>query len=81
MAERAQGTVFALFVRPDAEGRGIGRTLLAEAEAWLFANGWTEIWLLTGADPALRAHRVYRMAGWNAVGTVDDQLRYVKRAE
>jgi GNAT superfamily N-acetyltransferase len=63
MADRAQGTVFALFVRPDAERRGAGRTLLAEAEAWLFAQGWTEIWLLTGVDPALRAHHVYRKAG------------------
>lgn len=34
-----------------------------------------------GRDPALRAHHVYRMAGWNAVGTEDGQLRYLKRAE
>jgi len=81
MADRAQGTVFALFVRPDAERRGAGRTLLAEAEAWLFAQGWTEIWLLTGVDPALRAHHVYRKAGWNAVGIEDGQARYVKCAE
>ena len=81
MADRAQGTVFALFVRPDAERRGAGRTLLAVAEAWLFANGWTEIWLLTGVDPSLRAHHLYRKAGWKAVGIEDGQVRYVKPAE
>ncbi len=81
MADGAEGTLFALFVRPDAERRGVGRALLAAAEAWLFARGWPEIWLLTGEDPALRAHGVYRAAGWRAVGVEQGQVRYVKRAD
>lgn len=80
MADRGQGTLFALFVRPDAEGRGAGRALLAAAEAWLFEGGWEEVWLLTGREPGLRAHRVYRSAGWLPNGEEGGQLRYVKRA-
>jgi GNAT superfamily N-acetyltransferase len=80
MADGVQGTLFALFVRPEAEGRGVGRALLAAAEAWLFAGGWKEIWLLTGAEPSLRAHRVYRAAGWRAAGMEDGQVRYTKQA-
>ena len=80
MADGAQGTVFALFVRPDAQRRGVGSALLATAEAWLFERGWEEIWLLTGADPSLRAHGVYRAAGWGISGAEGDQVRYTKRA-
>ena len=80
MADAAQGTLFALFVRPEAEGRGVGRLLLEAAESWMFACGWPEIWLLTGRDPALRAHRLYRSAGWRVAGEEEGQLRYVKRA-
>lgn len=80
MADAAQGTVFAMFVRPGHEGRGLGRTLLHEAERWLFSRGWEEIWLLTGSDPALRAVGFYLHLGWKAAGLqADGQTKYVKR--
>ena len=82
MADASQGTVFAMFVRPGWEGRGLGRALMREAEAWLFARGCAEIWLLTGGDPALRAHGFYRHLGWRGTGVQPDgQLRYSKRRE
>ena len=80
MADARQGTVFALFVRPEAEGRGHGRALLRAAEDWLFAAGWETIWLQTGKEPHIRAHRVYRAAGWELVGPADhEDVRYEKR--
>lgn len=80
MADAQQGTVFALFVRPTAEGRGYGRALLREAEAWLFDAGWEIIWLQTGAEPGFRAHGFYRAAGWLLVGAADHgDVRYEKR--
>jgi GNAT superfamily N-acetyltransferase len=80
MADAGQGTVFALFVRPGYEGRGLGRTLLKHAEDWLFSRGWSEIWLLTGSDPGLRAVGFYKHLGWQAVGVQDDgQTKYIKR--
>ena len=80
MADSARATVFALFVRPGFEGRGIGRRLMAEAEAWLFAQGWDQIWLATGDDESLRALGFYRHLGWVPAGVLDDgQIRFVKR--
>lgn len=80
MADAARATVFALFVRPGFEGRGIGRHLMAQAEDWLFGHGWDQIWLATGADESLRALGFYRHLGWVPAGMLDDgQVRFVKR--
>ena len=79
MADAAEGTVFAMFVRPGWEGRGAGRALMREAEAWLFGEGRGEIWLLTGSDPALRANGFYRRLGWTqAEWGADGQVKYVR---
>lgn len=68
IADAEDGNLFALFIRPGQEGRGLGRALLRRAEAWLASQGWREAWLLTGADRALRAQRFYRAAGWRVAG-------------
>lgn len=82
MADARTGTVFALFVRPEAEGRGHGRALLAASERWLFDAGWETIWLQTGREAENRAHRVYRAAGWTLVGGADhEDVRYEKTRE
>lgn len=47
MADAGTGSVFALFVRPGFEGRGLGRLLLREAEAFLFETH-PKMWLETG---------------------------------
>lgn len=79
MADAAEATLFALFVRPGFEGRGIGRRLLEAAEAWLAARGCAEARLLTGAAPGLRAPGFYRHLVWVEDGTAaDGQLRFRK---
>jgi GNAT superfamily N-acetyltransferase len=76
MADAARGTVFALFVRRGDEERGLGRALLAEAAEWLFARGWDEIWLTTGAD-APGANAFYRRVGWREDGIAENgEIRY-----
>lgn len=82
MADARSGTVFALFVHPDAEGRGYGRALLHAAEEWLFAAGWETIWLETAQEPHFRAHHVYRNAGWHFIRSADHgDVRYEKRRD
>lgn len=66
-ADPADGTVWALFVDPGAEGRGIGRTLLAKTLGDLRAVGYTRAGLTT--QPGSRAERFYRRGGWIACGT------------
>jgi GNAT superfamily N-acetyltransferase len=80
MANAVEATIFAMFVRPASEGRGLGRVLMKEAEEWLFAQGCTEIWLLTDANPRVRASGFYRHLGWEDAGVQDDgQVKFTKR--
>jgi GNAT superfamily N-acetyltransferase len=80
MANAAERSVFALFVRPEAEGGGIGQALLDAAENWLFSKGIPEIWLATGRDPKLRAHAFYLAHGWRRSAALPDgQILYTKR--
>lgn len=67
MADVEDGCVFAAFVRPQFEGLGIGRRLMAQAEALLFQHHST-LWLET-ADGS-RASGFYRALGWQAVASV-----------
>jgi hypothetical protein len=54
--------------------------LLRVAEDWLFAAGWQTIWLATGQEPHLRAHRLYQATGWTLAGPADHgDVRYEKQ--
>lgn len=77
-ASGKEPNLFALFIRPGYEGRGIGRRLLAMAEAWLRSAGVREARLST--EPGTRADRFYAAAGWErgALGP-DGEVRYSRR--
>lgn len=62
IASLADHTIWALFVHPDYEGRGIGKELLSLAVDWLFEQGADVISLTS--DPNTRADRLYQAAGW-----------------
>jgi GNAT superfamily N-acetyltransferase len=84
IADAAEATVFGMFVLPSHEGRGLGRRLMAAAEAWLFASGCRALWLSTDSDPKVRAHGFYRRLGWAPDGMTvgvdgSPEIRYVKR--
>ncbi len=59
--------VWALFVHPDFEKRGIGRLLHNEMMNWYFENTDKLVWLST--SPGTRAEQFYRRAGWQENGT------------
>ncbi len=62
------GNIWALFVAPKFERRGVGRALHDAMVAWLFGRGLERLWLTTA--PATRAFDFYVAAGWRAVGEV-----------
>lgn len=61
-ADRENASIWALFVRPGHEGRGLAKALLALAVDWLFALGHERIVLST--TPGTRADRFYAAQGW-----------------
>lgn len=69
-ADPAVGSVWALFVEPAEEGRGIGRALLSAIMGDLRRAGWTRARLTT--QPGSRAEHFYRRAGWQPAGVADD---------
>src|SRR4029453_18438839 len=64
-ADTRDGSIWALFIDPEHEGRGIGRALLTKACAVLRDAGHPAATLTT--DPGTRADRFYREAGWTAL--------------
>ena len=58
--------VWALFVKPGFEKKGIGRRLHDEMMDWYFSQTVETIWL--GTAPFSRAEAFYRKAGWREVG-------------
>lgn len=76
-ADPRDGSIFALFIDPAHEGRGIGRALLDAACASLARDGHAVACLTTGTGT--RAERFYRLNGWTDVGRTDDgQLIFQK---
>jgi GNAT superfamily N-acetyltransferase len=65
-ADTRDGSIWALFIEPLAEGRGIGRALLPRALNDLRAKGWKQARLTT--EIGSRAERFYRRFGWHEGG-------------
>jgi GNAT superfamily N-acetyltransferase len=72
--------VWALFVHPDFEKRGIGRILHDEMMNWYFESTDKTVWLST--SPGTRAEAFYRKAGWLEKGVYGkDEIRFEMNKE
>lgn len=60
-------SVWALFIDPGFEGKGIGQLLHNTMLDWYFKQTQEKVWLGTAFHT--RAERFYRKAGWTEVGT------------
>ncbi|MGC4039907.1 MAG: GNAT family N-acetyltransferase [Flavobacterium sp.] len=67
IADLADENIWALFLHPDFENKGIGRKLHDTMLDWYFATGKEYVWL--GTSPDTRAETFYRKSGWAANGT------------
>lgn len=80
MANAQEGSIFIIAVLPEFAGCGVGRALMATAEAWLRSQGFVEIWLLTTNNPKLRAYGFYQHLGWTPTDAGSDGLiKFIKR--
>ena len=66
MADKANGSIFALCVLAEYEGRGLGSRLLTLALDWLWDSGAERVWLST--SPGTRAARFTRNEGGSKWG-------------
>ncbi len=66
IADLKDHNIWALFLDPEFEKRGIGQQLHKVMLDWYFSQTKHTVWLGTAFDT--RAERFYRAAGWTAVG-------------
>lgn len=75
IADLKEENIWALFLKPEFEGRGIGRQLHELMLNWYFSKGKENVWL--GTSPNTRAERFYRNLGWTENGlNGDDEIRF-----
>lgn len=67
IADLEDHNIWALFLRPEAENRGIGKTLHRLMLDWYFSQTQETVWLSTAAGS--RAEGFYRKMGWTEAGT------------
>ncbi|RZM11044.1 MAG: N-acetyltransferase [Pedobacter sp.] len=67
IADLKENNVWALFLRPENEGQGIGKQLHNIMLKWYFEQTQDKIWLGTGFNT--KAVEFYRRQGWREVGT------------
>ncbi|WP_229256478.1 GNAT family N-acetyltransferase [Duganella lactea] len=61
-ADKTDASIWALFISPPHEGKGLAKQLLKLATDWLFEQGNACVRLSTGAET--RADRFYLAQGW-----------------
>lgn len=66
IADLRENNIWALFVKPEFEKKGIGRKLHASMLDWYFMQTNKNVWL--GTSPNTRAEKFYRMLGWKEIG-------------
>lgn len=80
MVHTPEKTIFAMFISPDFQGRGVGRLLMKKAENWLWMQGAEEIWLLTTNNPNFRSYGFYLHLGWTPTDVQPDrQIKFIKK--
>jgi ribosomal protein S18 acetylase RimI-like enzyme len=66
IADLVDKNIWALFVHPEFERKGIGKKLHDTMLTWYFNQTKETVWLSTA--PNTRAEKFYRKAGWKDVG-------------
>jgi len=69
IADLQDNNIWALFIDPEYEGKGIGKTLHEMMMNWYFKQGKDHVWL--GTSPDTRAAVFYEKAGWKNTGMVN----------
>lgn len=75
IADLQEENIWALFLKPEVEGLGIGSKLHDLMLDWYFSTGKQQVWLAT--SPGTRAEKFYRKKGWTAAGKHgEDEIKF-----
>ncbi len=75
VADLKDDNIWALFLKPEFEGKGIGWHLHQIMLDWYFSTGKNNVWL--GTTPNTRAESFYRKMGWKETGlNGDDEIKF-----
>jgi GNAT superfamily N-acetyltransferase len=66
--------VWALFIQPGYDKKGIGKRLHDDMMDWYFTQTKDTIWLST--TPGTRAEHFYRRAGWKETGMQGKEIKF-----
>ena len=66
IVDMQENNIWALFVHPEQEAKGIGKKLHDVMLNWYFEQTKVKVWL--GTAPGTRAEKFYRRQGWKDVG-------------
>lgn len=79
IADLIENNIWALFVTPEYEGKGIGTDLQKVMLDWYFSQGKQNVWL--GTAPGTRAEQFYRSTGWTMVGPHgNNEIKFIMTA-
>jgi GNAT superfamily N-acetyltransferase len=67
IADLKENNIWALFVQPDYERKGVGKKLHSLMLDWYFDQTQKTVWLSTA--PGTRAEEFYKRNGWKVSGT------------
>jgi GNAT superfamily N-acetyltransferase len=74
IADLRENNIWALFLIPAFEKKGIGRALHDNMLDWYFMQALEKVWL--GTSPKTRAEKFYRAAGWTENGKHGMEIKF-----
>jgi GNAT superfamily N-acetyltransferase len=74
IADLKDNNIWALFLEPEFEKRGIGKKLHDIMINWYFTQTDKTVWL--GTSPNTRAEGFYRKSGWQEVGMHGKEIKF-----
>jgi len=74
IADLKENNIWALFVDPKHDKKGIGKELHGLMLDWYFSQTEQTVWL--GTAPSTRAELFYKLQGWTAVGMHGKETKF-----
>ncbi|NUY80941.1 GNAT family N-acetyltransferase [Flavobacterium sp. MAH-1] len=74
IADLKEDNIWALFLHPEHENKGIGRKLHDAMLDWYFSQNKDHVWL--GTAPGTRAETFYRKSGWTETGMHGNETKF-----